>query len=306
MKSSHPHDVYVRKIFSGLEESKEFFRLTLPPKIVEIMDLDQLEDTQESFINEDLQESRTDKHYKIPLLNGKEVYMYLLFEHKSYLDLNIYTQLLRYLSEIYQWQRNTNGKYRPVLPFVFYHGEKGWNLGKDFLDTFELSKQENTLIEFIPNFSIHLYHLKSDDPDFPTDLISLKLLLRILQHIRDDPDKLLAALRQTSKDLSHEKLDWKRVAILKAILTYMDRAREDAERYYDVEIYREVEKEYMTYLEKIEERGIQKGIVKGIEQGIEKKAIDDARLMKVKGYPISDILEITGLSESQLKEHGIV
>jgi predicted transposase/invertase (TIGR01784 family) len=98
----------------------------------------------------------------------------------------------------------------------------------------------------------------------------------------------------------------KRVAILKAILTYMDRAREDAERYYDVEIYREVEKEYMTYLEKIEERGIQKGIVKGIEQGIEKKAIDDARLMKVKGYPISDILEITGLSESQLKEHGIV
>jgi predicted transposase/invertase (TIGR01784 family) len=214
-------------------------------------------------------------------------------------------QLLRYLSEIYQWQRNTNGKYRPVLPFVFYHGEKGWNLGKDFLDTFELSKQENILKEFIPNFSIHLYHLKSDDPDFPTDLISLKLLLRILQHIRDDPDKLLAALRQTSKDLSHEKLDWKRVAILKAILTYMDRAREDAERYYDVEIYREVEKEYMTYLEKIEERGIQKGIVK-IEQGIEKKAIEDARLMKEYGDPIDKIIKITGLSESQLKEHGIV
>ena len=127
MTSSNHHDIYVRSIFAGLEESKEFFRVTLPSKIVELMDLDLLEDTHESFIGEELKESKTDKLYRIPLKNGKEVYTYILFEHKSYLDLNIYTQLLRYLSEIYQWQKKNNKKCSPVIPFVFYHGEKGWN-----------------------------------------------------------------------------------------------------------------------------------------------------------------------------------
>lgn len=54
----------------------------------------------------------------------------------------------------------------------------------------------------------------------------------------------------------------------------------------------------MTILEKIKEEGIEKGIEKG--------KLEDARLMKVKGYPVSDILEITGLSKTQLKENGIL
>jgi predicted transposase/invertase (TIGR01784 family) len=102
--------------------------------------------------------------------------------------------------------------------------------------------------------------------------------------------------------LKEEKLEWKRVAILKVILYYINKAREDADRYYDVEFYREVEEEFMTVLDKIEERGIEKGI----EQGIEKKAIEDARLMKEYGDPIEKIMKITGLSETQLKENGIL
>ncbi|MCC5814910.1 MAG: hypothetical protein JJT78_09155 [Leptospira sp.] len=45
---------------------------------------------------------------------------------------------------------------------------------------------------------------------------------------------------------------------------------------------------------------------KGIVKGKLEKAIDDARMMKEKGLDLSLILEITGLSESQLKENGIL
>jgi predicted transposase/invertase (TIGR01784 family) len=45
---------------------------------------------------------------------------------------------------------------------------------------------------------------------------------------------------------------------------------------------------------------------KGIEKGIEKKAIEDARLMKSEGIELSVILKVTGLSESKLKENGII
>jgi predicted transposase/invertase (TIGR01784 family) len=298
MSNGNHHDLYVRSIFSGREESIEFFRGTLPPKVLELLDIEKLEDTKESYISEEQKESRTDKLYKIPLKSGKEIYTYLLFEHKSYLDPNIYTQLLRYLAEIYQRQRKDKEKYQITIPFVFYHGENGWNLGTQFLDEFDLSNEEDILRKYIPNFELNLYDLRPDIPDFKTDLISLKILLRILQHIRDDPESFEKALRQTTKDLKQEKLEWKRVAILKAILNYMDRSRKDAEQFLDVEFYREVEEEYMTVLDKIKEEGINKGKIEG--------KLEDARLMKAEGIDISVILRVTGLSESQLKENGII
>ncbi|MCC5816579.1 MAG: Rpn family recombination-promoting nuclease/putative transposase, partial [Leptospira sp.] len=50
----------------------------------------------------------------------------------------------------------------------------------------------------------------------------------------------------------------------------------------------------------------EKGVEEGIEKGIEKKAIEDARLMKSEGIDLSVILKVTGLSESKLKENGII
>ena len=48
-----------------------------------------------------------------------------------------------------------------------------------------------------------------------------------------------------------------------------------------------------------------KGIEKGIEEGIEKGKLETARVMDKKGYPLDDIIEITGLTKEQLKKAGI-
>ncbi len=62
-------------------------------------------------------------------------------------------------------------------------------------------------------------------------------------------------------------------------------------------------------LEKISEEGGQIAMTtavrlrqEGRQEGIEKKAMGVAKKMLVKGYPISDIAEITGLSEKQIRE----
>jgi predicted transposase/invertase (TIGR01784 family) len=48
------------------------------------------------------------------------------------------------------------------------------------------------------------------------------------------------------------------------------------------------------------------GKIEGKQEGILEGKLESARLMKNKGYPISDILEITGLSKKTLKENGIL
>ena len=44
---------------------------------------------------------------------------------------------------------------------------------------------------------------------------------------------------------------------------------------------------------------------KGREEGKIEKGIEDARAMDKKGYPLDDIIEITGLTKEQLKNAGI-
>ena len=44
---------------------------------------------------------------------------------------------------------------------------------------------------------------------------------------------------------------------------------------------------------------------KGREKGIEKGKLEAARSMSEKGYPLDDIIEITGLTKEQLKNAGI-
>ena len=49
------------------------------------------------------------------------------------------------------------------------------------------------------------------------------------------------------------------------------------------------------------EKGIEKGIQKGIEIGEKKRAVENARRMKSKSYPVEDITEITGLSREEIE-----
>ncbi len=58
------------------------------------------------------------------------------------------------------------------------------------------------------------------------------------------------------------------------------------------------------------EKGIEKGFEKGIEEGIEKgefrKSLETARKMKDKKFSSDEIMDITGLSEDDLRKNGIL
>ncbi len=81
------------------------------------------------------------------------------------------------------------------------------------------------------------------------------------------------------------------------MMKYNFSIRKDAERFNRKEIYKSMEAEYMTLLEKLEEKGKMEGIIEG--------KIETARNLKAEGIDIAIILKTTGLTEEQLKEAGI-
>jgi len=102
--------------------------------------------------------------------------------------------------------------------------------------------------------------------------------------------------------LSKEKQEAKRVEILLEMVKYLLSTRKDAEKYRNKDFYKLLEAEYMTVLDKI----LEEGELKGIEKGIEKGKIETARNMMLEGIEVSVIVKVTGLTQEQLKENGIL
>jgi predicted transposase/invertase (TIGR01784 family) len=306
MTPPNSHDPFIRRFLSNRQESIDYFKKTLPTKVQEHMDLENLELIKESFIGKTHEESRTDLLYKIPLRMGNSAFIYLLFEHKSYYDPKIYTQLLDYLSKIYQWQDENNIEKSIVIPFVFYHGKQKWDLGSSFLDSFSSLKIPKELKKYIPNFKIELFNLRPNGKEFQTENLSLNLYIRLIQIIRYNKREFKSEFQKLIHKLFTETDNTKKIEIFEEIVQYLFRAREDAEEYTSKTIFKEMEKEYMNLLERLEEKGRLEGLQEGLQEGEFRTKLETAQKMREFGDSLEKIITITGLSESQLKENGIV
>jgi len=185
MSSIRPSDKLIRKIFSKKQEVIDFFKKTIPFELAKQIDWENILFGKENFVGLEWDESRTDQLYRLPLNTGVEIFIYILFEHKSYYDPKIYIQLLEYISKIYRWQIENEKELKIVLPFVFYHGEKDWDLGFSFQEMFDWEKLPQDLLQFIPNFKIQLFELKPQAKEFETENLALYLFLRLIQIIRE-------------------------------------------------------------------------------------------------------------------------
>ena len=204
---------------------------------------------------------------------------------------------MEYLSKIYNWQFINQENLTIVIPLVFYHGEKGWDLGENFLDNFPVESIPIEFHRFIPNFAIQLFELKRKGKAFQTRNLALRLYMRMIQIIRDIPEEFKIHLKEIYISLREEKEFAKRIEILRNLLEYLNRVRIDAENYSVKEIVQGIEVEYMNVLDKIRQEGELKG-------KLENK-LETARKMKEFGDTLEKIKIITGLSEDELKENGI-
>ena len=118
MSVPHPHDVFVRDFLADLDQARDFFRLLLPPAFQAEFNLDALRAEPTSLIDETLNELQSDLLFSLTTHAGEPRQLYLLFEHKSYLDVGLLTQLLGYLGRLYGKQPRR----APILPLALYHG----------------------------------------------------------------------------------------------------------------------------------------------------------------------------------------
>ena len=81
---------------------------------------------------------RADLVYSVPLKGNKKIRLkiFILLEHKSAYDRQLFTQLLNYQAFIHEQTIQGTKQASPVIPVLFYHGKTPWKWKLSFQETF--------------------------------------------------------------------------------------------------------------------------------------------------------------------------
>lgn len=269
MSVHNPHDRFFRDSFSRPEIVRNYLEEYLPADLLALLDLDTLRLQEGTFIDETLREQQSDLLYQTRLKgDGRILYLYFLFEHKSQPEPLIALQLLGYLLAIWQEQVKQKQPLSPIIPLVVYHGEKLWNVPTDF---FGLLNAPEGLRPYLLGFHYQL----SDFSHLSTEEIKGEIWLRVcLSVLRAIFYPGLRHELQPLIELSFEL--WEKdtgVEYIRTILYYLTRATNRVSR-------AELEQALLAQgppgenlMETIAQEYIQQGIEQGLEQGLERSIL---------------------------------
>jgi len=266
--NAKPHDHFVRRALSHPPVSRAFFAQHLPPPLLNSIDLDQMELTDDSFIDRHLREHVSDMVFRVPM-KARQVFIYLLLEHKSQTVDDLPALMEKYRLEAMFHYRRAKGrrKYPLVVPMVLYHGETPYTGARRFKDCIDAPA---TLVEQAFHASFGLIDLSQYSDDELKQNVWTGVFQLVLKHIRN-PDILrhLAPLLPLMQRIEREGGG---LEFLETVFRYLFTAArveniDEMARVAVKSLSQETEEAVMTIAEQLEKRGWEKGRLDGREEG---------------------------------------
>lgn len=290
-----PHDAIFKYYFSKNDYAKELLTHILSPDLLKSLDLETLEMRPESFVEKDLGMSYSDLLFTCNS-EESEYMIYVLYEHKSYLDKNTPLQLLKYILKIWDHfkQSNLQEKFPFVLPIVIYHGNQAWHKNINIFSLMEKISDENRV--FVPNFDYILFDLSYLSKNIEEFSPVLRHVLGLMRD-RKNPIKVTDWWKSfldycADNDIEIEVIFWYITygtclshREVKLVFDEANMSKLKSVRYEDLQGAAARE----WYLDATE-KGIEKGLQEGIDQA---KYIHAKKLLgKLSDEEISEIVEL--------------
>lgn len=290
----NPHDKFFKESFSRKEIARSFIREYLPESIIKQLDFQSLTILKDSFIDKELSEHFSDILYRVKL-SGMLSYIYLLFEHKSYIDPWTGFQILRNMVKVWEQYRKQHKKVKRlpvILPIVIYQGSEKWKMKSSIAHLF--GDLTNTK-DYIPEFKCEVF----DISHIPDEEIRGEILLRVhfLAQKYIGRGLLFEKLHEIFTLLSSLSEKRTKMEYLETLLRYLS-ATSDSGRIRDIKI--ELEKSIEIggeIMPTIAEKWLQDGVEKGKLEG----KLEDAEKMIKEGMDNELIARITGFTIEKIE-----
>ncbi len=281
------HDIFWKLILLRIDCAIEFFRFILKEKS-EFLDLENLVSIQEIYYRK--KKLLYDIVFEIPIRSTNDK-LYFLLEHKSRRAKDFEIQIMKYKNVIHKWQNKEFGKLSSIIPILFYQGMDNWDPESELE---EIRNLKNPILSGTKE-EILIFNLRKIDPlreFFNPELKAGMLLLKIIREPWDEFVEGWSKIKEILNSLEESK----RIDLEEEMLDYIFRSRIESRDLVE-EIIMGKQKTMTLY-----ERALEEGKL----EGELKKAIETAWKMHEEGESIQKIIKYTSLTESQLKENGIV
>nr|WP_318384893.1 Rpn family recombination-promoting nuclease/putative transposase [uncultured Enterobacter sp.] len=309
-EATTPHDAVFKTFLSRTETARDFIEIHLPPSLKRICNLETLRLEPGSFIEDDLRPYYSDILYSLETRSGRG-YVHVLIEHQSSPDKHMAFRLIRYAIAAMQRHLEAGHKTLPlVIPILFYQGRRSpypWTM--NWLDDFH----EPDIARHIYSNAFPLVDITVIPDDDIMQHRSMAALTLIQKHIRE---RDIAQLQdRLASLLLRENMSGQQITVL---INYMVQAGEtqdvQALLYELAQRVPQQGEKLMTMAEQLKQigrnEGIEQGIRQGIEQGVQegmqkgKRAalLDVVKAMLKHGLDNHAIMEMTGLSEDELRQ----
>lgn len=293
-----PHDAVFKKFLSHTETARDFLQIHLPPALLQRCNLDTLQLTSGSFIEDDLRSCCSDILYSLKAGSG-DGYIYCLIEHQSTPNKLMCFRMMRYAFSAMQQHLDAGHKELPlVIPILFYHGqETPYKYSMNWLQGFsDPGLAEQIYFSDFPLVDVTVI----PDEEIMTHrrIAALELLQKHIR-LRDLSEKFEPLVTVISSGYTTDEQ-------LVVLINYMVQAGETA----DPESFiRELaerspqQKEtLMTIAEKLEQKGVAKGLQQGRQEGRLEGRLEVAHKMLARGLDFAAVQEMTGLTADELKQ----
>ncbi|MCX7873436.1 MAG: Rpn family recombination-promoting nuclease/putative transposase [Caldimicrobium sp.] len=298
------YDLYAKAILKDPENLKAFLQEFLPKDLLPHLDLSQLSLVPEEQISLPKEKRLLpDLIAQVPFL-GKPLHLYILLEHKSYQDLSAYAQVLNYISALFEKSLKEGSKPIPVLPFIFYHGERPWLYPVEFVELFEIPAEIRSYFLNYRVLLLDLVSLNREDLLKGIELYSVVYAYLYLLRNLDRPlEELLRGIVRFVEVVGKlgERERW--YVELFVLIISKEKGLDEEEVLIKLrEVGGErVEFELKTYSERKYELGFQQGIQQGLHQGLEQGL--QQGLLKEAQEMVLEVVEVKlGRVPKQLEE----
>ena len=289
------HDLFWKSLFKNIENVIDLFRFLFGDKVI-LLDFEKWIPRTEIYLTKK-RKVILDLLLEIPLKNSSEK-IFFLVEHKSVKDEEFLNQIHKYRIAILKWQRKEFGRTFPIVSILFSQGLDGWNPEERIV---ELQAPES---EFSPSYKsdISVFRLQDIDPIHVLQSPELQAGFLLLKQIRKPWDEFVEIWKIIQGILGQLE-ESKKLDLEERMQDYIFRSRSENNQFLEDAI---MGKRVLTAYERAVEEGVGIGRIEGKLEGEFQKAIETARKMLEKGFSSLEIQDITGLSEDELKENGVL
>ena len=308
---NHPHDKYFKIVLQNKEMAVQLIKYCVPKDVLDQIDLDTLEITDESFVDKHMQEHFTDICYTALSKDKKEVRITIIFEHKSWLPKKgaLTEQLNRYIVNTWGNDLQQGKTLSLVVPILVTHG--GFSMAKETVELL-FPDAPDCFIRYIPKFDYILLDL-NNVPDETIKNINYMLLQKFflaLKHARN-----IIFIEQNWKEFLIFAPDFSDQALLmrvhNATILYLGRVSDNFNqklKNMDTLLTTTEKEQTLPYVLQLYkewlEKGLEKGLEQGLEQGIEQGMIKPISTFMKKNPSLTNeqIADIFDVSVEMVKE----